>query len=138
MGSQNTAGGRGGYLLLLRPDGLLREIAGGSGSDSGRLDCSFGGCGEDLGVGRISGQRLMQVFVMEFAVCGGWLGSRSGVSGRWMSGGFLGGVWEEATGCGEGNCVVGCLGLTGGVSSDQGSFYVMERQWDGGGRKLGF
>ena len=81
----------------------------------------------------ISGQRSGQVFVVELAVCGEGKGWRLGAFGRWRLGGYLGGIWEEVAGCGEGNCGVGCVGFTGGVSGDLKVFYVVERQGNGGG-----
>ena len=51
------------------------------------------------------------MFVVEFGGCGGRFGLLLGGLERWMSGGSLGGVWEGAAGCGEGNCLVGCVGL---------------------------
>ena len=73
-----------------------------------------------MGVGTSSGPKVTQVFGVKFGSCGGREGLMSGALERWKSGELLGEVWEEAAGCGEGNCVVGCLGFTGGVSGDQG------------------
>ena len=54
-------------------------------------------------VGSVSGQEETQVFVVEFVVCGERPGLKSGVLERWRSGGYLGGIWEEVAGCGEGD-----------------------------------
>ena len=64
-----------------------------------------------MGVDRISGQWLMQVFVVEFAVYGERLGSRLEALERWWFKDCRGGIWEEAADCGEGNCVVSYVGL---------------------------
>ena len=45
---------------------------------------------------------------------------------RWMSGGLLGGVWKEAAGCGEGNCLVGWSWVAVGVQSGLKVFRVVE------------
>ena len=66
---------------------------------------------EVLEVGSVSGQKLGQVFVVEFKGCGGWLGSRAEALEKWWIRDCRGGIWEEAADCGEGNGVVGCVGL---------------------------
>ena len=69
-GFTEAAGGQGSCPLLLRPDGDLWKIAGGPVRGSGRSNCGSGGCGEDLEVRSVSDQRVMQVFVVAFGVCG--------------------------------------------------------------------
>ena len=61
----------GGLLLLVGPGGVFREVAGGSGSDSGWLVNCSGGWGVDLLSGRLSDRKLGQLSVVEFVVCGG-------------------------------------------------------------------
>ena len=58
-------------MLLVGPGGVFREVAGGPESDSGGLDYGSGGWGVDLLSGWLSDQKLGQVFVVEFVVCGG-------------------------------------------------------------------
>ena len=58
------------------------------------------------------------MFVVKLAVCGEGKDWRLGALGRWRSGGFLGGIWEESVDWSEGNSRVGCVGFTVGVSGD--------------------
>ena len=64
-----------------------------------------------MGVDRIFGQWLMQVFGVEFSVCGGWLGLMVGVLRRWRSSESLEEVWEKAVSWSRGNCERIRLGL---------------------------
>ena len=79
-----------------------------------------------MGVDRISGQWLMQVFVVEFSVCGGWSGWKLGVLGRWRSGDYLDEVWKEVAGWSEGNCEVSWCWVAGGESGDHEVIWVVE------------
>ena len=103
LGSQVAARGRGDCSLLLGLDGAFRRIAGGPAKGSGCLEGLSGECGESLRAGLILGLEVTQVFVVKFGVCGGWLGLMFGALGRWRPGEYLGGVWEDAVDCGEGN-----------------------------------
>ena len=81
-GFRVAAGGRGECPLLLRLDGTLREVAGGPAKGSGWSDWLSGDCGEKLERWLISGQKVVQVFVVEFWGCDKWLGLMFGASGR--------------------------------------------------------
>ena len=85
-------------------------------------------------VGQISDQWVMQVFVVEFVVCGGRGGLMSGGLERWSASECLGVVWKDVVSSGGGNCRVGSVGFTVGVSSD------LRVIWDGfkGGMVVGW
>ena len=87
-------------------------------------------------VGSIFGQKLGQVFVMEFAVCGGWPGRKLGVLGRWGSGDYLDEVWKEVAGWSEGNCEVSWCWVAAGMWGDQRWFQWVEWPGDGEGNWL--
>ena len=85
----------------------------------------------DLLSGWISDQWEVQVFVVAFSAGGEGEGWRLGALGRWRSGGFLGGIWEESVDWSEGNSGVGCVGFTVGVSGDVQVNWGGSEGWNG-------
>ena len=65
----------------------------------------------ELRIGSISRLKMVQVFVVLFLVCGGWLGLMVGVLRRWRSSESLDEFWEKAVSWGRGNCERIRLGL---------------------------
>ena len=70
LGPQIAAGGGGLCLLLVRWSGSFRWTAGGLAKGSGRLAEGFGAYGVGLKMGRFSGPRGRQVFVVDGSACG--------------------------------------------------------------------